>query len=773
MRITLNPFRCYEDFTLEINENSRTLIEGRSGVGKSTIFSAIYWVLFGTLRLVYPRGTQSACRVVLDIGSIRVTRMKKPDRLTVEFNGGSIEGEDAQNYIDSIFGDKDTFVTTSYIQQGSRCTLLSSSNTERMDFLNKISFSDVNPQEVAEKISSTLLPLSTTLSDKTIEYNTLYSNWKPLEYIEADVISAVELKKLEDHSGLLRSTYDSLVSRISKNTIALGSLKNLQDQLSKLELSISSIEDRDLAPILEELESLVALKIAYDKHQADLRRVASLNGQLPKIQGVVGNPTDDEISRLQEQEQAYVVYQRQLSSLTMPNASKELLEPLELQLVVSSKYESSSNDRRELKVAQDRVATLEKDISSRVQVKPGLAQEIDDVRNTLRDVRRSQDVLTCPSCSVSLRLCNDSLSLANDAPSTNEQLVEVQNTLKVLEKQLTDEAVLIKRQGELENARYNVDTLSKRLEGVEVSTIPSSTIRSQIDNIKKNLNILNSMKAIEAPTSSSAALKQHQRYSQLQREIDSIVLSRDVVYNANRVNELNSIKESITRSRYQKDAYTSQLVAIQDQISRIVVEYGLEDEANGVANELNTLYIRINASHKANKLNVEYQRLARVHQEIEDTTQHAVALTELLQVSKRVESDLLQNCVDGINDRMEVVLSSIFEDPISVRLSLYKELKTKKTMKSQVNLSISYRGGEYDNISQLSGGEGDRISFALNVALNSISNSPLLLLDESFSSLDGEYRSSCVKSLLCLSNKTVCVVSHEDVQGLYDYSISL
>ena len=94
-------------------------------------------------------------------------------------------------------------------------------------------------------------------------------------------------------------------------------------------------------------------------------------------------------------------------------------------------------------------------------------------------------------------------------------------------------------------------------------------------------------------------------------------------------------------------------------------------------------------------------------------------------------------------------------------------------VKPLVNFNITYQAGQYDNINQLSGGEGDRVSLALTLALNRLSSSKLLLLDESFASLDGGLKESALKCIRHLSDSTVLVIMHDGVEGLYDNVINL
>jgi DNA repair exonuclease SbcCD ATPase subunit len=178
------------------------------------------------------------------------------------------------------------------------------------------------------------------------------------------------------------------------------------------------------------------------------------------------------------------------------------------------------------------------------------------------------------------------------------------------------------------------------------------------------------------------------------------------------------------------------------------------------------------------------KKLHLKNKEIEALTADSTALIRLKQLAVDAECYQLQTTVDDINYTMNEILEEIFDEPITVTLKLFKELKSKKGLtKPTINLSVLYHGVEYDGISGLSGGEGDRISMALTLALNFTSPSPFLIMDESLSSLDARMRIRCLNAMrkMCQvrgtlgdgdkemkKGKYIMCVNHEDIEGNYD-----
>lgn len=149
-------------------------------------------------------------------------------------------------------------------------------------------------------------------------------------------------------------------------------------------------------------------------------------------------------------------------------------------------------------------------------------------------------------------------------------------------------------------------------------------------------------------------------------------------------------------------------------------------------------------------------------------------LVRIKGIINEVSTNAMDEIVGSINETTNLILRDLFEDEIQVLLATHKTLKTKDKIKLQVNLQILYRGLTYDNPSQLSGGEQDRISLALTLALAKVNGSSILLLDECMASIGAELRERCLKTLrIHMPNKTILHVCHEIVEGQHDSTVRL
>jgi len=164
----------------------------------------------------------------------------------------------------------------------------------------------------------------------------------------------------------------------------------------------------------------------------------------------------------------------------------------------------------------------------------------------------------------------------------------------------------------------------------------------------------------------------------------------------------------------------------------------------------------------------------------QDIERQHMAAQKLLVKATEAERIYLQTAVDRINVLLGKSLQKLFPDvPISVQINTTKELKTKgrggvQKYSQRFDIKIFYRDSEYDGASQLSGGERDRVSLAITLAMSETFGSPILFLDETLSSLDSELKSEAVALLkdMC-KTKTCVVISHEETEGLYDNVLRL
>lgn len=158
---------------------------------------------------------------------------------------------------------------------------------------------------------------------------------------------------------------------------------------------------------------------------------------------------------------------------------------------------------------------------------------------------------------------------------------------------------------------------------------------------------------------------------------------------------------------------------------------------------------------------------------VKDETKKYAVLDKLRLKALETETQALDSTIASINLEMAYQLERLFDTPITVRFETTKALKNGQS-KYCINLAVNYRGVMYDDINQLSGGEAGRVSLAVTLALNKTASSPMLMLDESLSTLDEELVDTVVDALKEVSQSyaiPIFVVMHNCTTGGFDYVV--
>lgn len=153
------------------------------------------------------------------------------------------------------------------------------------------------------------------------------------------------------------------------------------------------------------------------------------------------------------------------------------------------------------------------------------------------------------------------------------------------------------------------------------------------------------------------------------------------------------------------------------------------------------------------------------------------AATRLMTKAQEAERISLQTAISEINSHLSKILKRLFTNvPISVELTANNDssLNSTDSIFHSFDIKIFYNNSDYGSSNQLSGGEKDRVSLAITLALSEKFKSPILFLDETLSSLDPELKSEAVSMLKEYCKERTCVViSHDEAEGMYNNVIRI
>lgn len=172
MEVYINGFRCYQKSKYKFRKTEHYLISGESGCGKSTIFAAITWCLYGNVKNINNYLTPNdKIVVIVKTETHTVTRRRNTPEygssrlleVSVVGNKEKIYGETAQYEINRNFGDLSLWMATSYIGQGKINPIFTSTGNEKMDLLCKLSFLKQNPGKYINLASEKIKECQTSI----------------------------------------------------------------------------------------------------------------------------------------------------------------------------------------------------------------------------------------------------------------------------------------------------------------------------------------------------------------------------------------------------------------------------------------------------------------------------------------------------------------------------------------------------------------------------------------------------------------------------------
>jgi len=270
-KIKLTDFLSHKETAIEFGDKEQILLDGSSGAGKSSIFDAIIFALYGQGRVdnrnLVRRGTDSASvslKLARDEDLVEITRkvtikgkhtlsatIKKPNGKKI---GHPLTGvKELQNWIDKelIGSSYLLFINSIAYIQGNEDSFVSQSATKRKELLLEIVKADDYDKyyDKARKMLSTLENDYSSASGKLLELESR------LGYLEENKGDKKEILKLISESKYtekeLKLIINELVKKIDSISIRenaasflASKIENKEDELSRLENDLGIKEGR-------------------------------------------------------------------------------------------------------------------------------------------------------------------------------------------------------------------------------------------------------------------------------------------------------------------------------------------------------------------------------------------------------------------------------------------------------------------------------------------------------------------------------------------------
>ena len=816
MKLRLKNFRCYEDNEFDFGENGVTLISGPSGKGKTTLMMAIEFALFGSGNKLQTYGKKS-CSVELSVNQdLKIYRQKGPNRLIVN---DVYEDDAGEAIINEHFGSN---MLACYIPQNIRKSFILMSPPERLEFLESFAFSGIDIQDIKSRAKSLIKKLN---DEHTETIGSLKAAKISLDHITKPENVTLPIKcslenreKMEKNEHVKHKNCGIVIRRCEKEIdrlkiehadtrILANSIADKQTQVEALKIKLTSqvIEKPDF----EMLKSLKRDLETITKHKILIR----LNDEYTKNSNQLDELVESETEMLKTKIS-------ELESIMWRDMSKEETE----NQVQIWKEESEKLDRKrqlqkilETKKIGDDFEVVFKDTEKELNEVVSRIEKMSVELNRVSSIYELQkESYKCPHCRSILRLVDKELIYNNigldydDLGSIKAQLESMRQDIQRLK---TTESDLKKKFETMRKTKIQKDDVLQQIQEVEdvieeAKEEFKSITEYQTENLqyeKELQSMKNSLKngvfsdTIARLRANTAGLKL--KISQYGDISQTILQSFGTTINEEELRQqidvLNADCSEYSRFQHESQLTEKNIQSLEDSITVLTRKHidtwgsvkdtseivhliaNKEDEINSTRDKENVCKQNLLLIEKYKKYISQLDTYNNFKTRVEDLEIKEATLrkdyTAACHFRDKIieaESISITTLINNINTHAQFYLEQFFtDDPISVRLCAFKELKDGS--KPQINLEIDYKGIEHD-LQMLSGGEMSRVILAFTLALSEMQNSKFVMLDESTASLDQELTASVIEGIKeHFSDKLVLVIAHQVVQGSFDKVVKI
>ncbi|HEX75020.1 MAG TPA: SMC family ATPase [Dehalococcoidia bacterium] len=825
VKLSLKNFMCYRDNVPPLSFDSIHVacLCGDNGNGKSAIFDAMTWALWGKSRaksdddLIHLGQSEMEVELEFVAGEQQYRVLRKrakptPSRpgqtvleLQISSNGDfiSITGntltETQQRIIGLLRLDYQTFINSAFLLQGHADEFSIKRPGERKEILANIL--DLSRYDELEKRSKNLAGdrrseaerLESAIAEIRLQLAHKGEYEDEIENVQHDISQVEKRKKAtEAITSTLRQQKESLELRkeqLSNTEVHLSQtkqeLERWQEKVREHKAKIADYEQvlAGEATIRKGYSELTEMKELNDESNQKLSQLLGLREHVNNLEKVIEQAAKA-LTIEHELTQARVA-EREAKFNRIPQLEEALVQARNRLIELTKLEESVAERRRQAQQITSRLSYLE---STSAQ----LEREITDLKEKLRLL--AQGNVRCPLCETELgvdgrqrietKLTSEAEDKTKGLQSSNEEISKRRLELWALENELTQKESVVSKEQVSQQSQLSI--IEKELAEARQAGKELVQERDKLEELEQCLlrkdyaiyeqqtlwQLQKEEEKLGYDKERHEHLKQQlvklQKYESLKQELDEAGKAIDkekttLAESEEAVSNLSVVMEADLKKRDDLRTEIAVLPDVADKLAKAEEDYQtLLKHERQVRDKLAALQERLR--HLA-ELDVSKQEKKKLLHRILEEEGVYKELAEAFS-KKGVQALLIERALPEIEIEANRLLSRMTDNRMSLTLESQRETKKGDTIET-LDIKIADELGTR-NYEMYSGGEAFRIDLALRIALSRLlvrragASLPILIIDEGFGTQDSSGRERLVEAINSIQNdfEKIIVITH-------------
>ncbi len=791
--IHLYNFKKYKKASISFS-NSMIGIFGNNGAGKSSLFEAITWCLYGIAQsmegkeginqkdLIRDGQEEMGVEVEFSLAGhtykvARYLHAKKgiKSRLWIEGKLQTVKAKEVISRVEQDLGlNVKGFISSSFIRQKELDLITSAIASERKRLINRLfnlrvyeQFEEETKTRKKEKETDLKIVLS-QIEEKEKLLKIIPEMEKELEEMEKMVrVLTSDYENVKNESESIKKEYLILEKEYNHYVAMQSQLKLIENDMENLEKALE--EKKNEWKKIEEAESK---KEALASEYGNLLNLKGKLSELEKLKSDYDAKTTQmqalqtEISLTQKNiEERIAEYQKETKELQIEE--EELGESKNMLLTIREKiteYESIPQQVEEEKQKLDKIREKEGEILTE---KAQYTTRMGDLQKELEEIHSIGIGAPCPTCKRPLEKehletlvarygieINSHQKLKEKCESKEKHLTEMRTELEnVIEELKKKENVLNnlrKEEQQYVQAEMRIEDLRKRIKDFETKIVEGENNLIKLEEKKKEVLILKEeIKILKFdPSEYERVKKEVEEKTPIEHEI--IKLEERILKKKEVLKSISGTEEKLNIQKNEKEKLEAEIQKKSEISSQFEDIKGKRDTITQKELEISKKYIEIRTKYEERKK--ELERLYQSKEELIDIKKKQKE-TEAMITTYSVLQDAFKQIPVQIQSRLRPRIRKETSELLNeVTEGKYPFIDLGK----DYSLTVYYDGTYYP-ISRFSGGEKDLINLCLRVGISrvlvslssqkSFARVQSLFLDECFGSFDVERRKNLLAAL--------------------------